>query len=85
MGGHAHPLLWWFDGELRLPRGRAHLTHRVKTLYGYEAICDLITDEGDRLQADDRLRYLMENPVPGDDLWTTFAAACWRVAPQPIL
>lgn len=48
---------FWTPEKIR--RGRAHLTHRVKTLYGYEAICDLITDEGDRLQADDRLRYLM--------------------------
>jgi len=48
---------FWTPGKIR--RGRAHLTHRVKTLYGYEAICDLITDEDDRKQADDRLRYLM--------------------------
>jgi|OM-RGC.v1.025673419 hypothetical protein len=48
---------FWTPAKIR--RGRAHLTHRVKTLYGYEVICDLITDEGDRQQADDRLRYLM--------------------------
>ena len=48
---------FWTPEKIR--RGRAHLTHRVKTLYGYEAICDLITNEHDRQQADDRLRYLM--------------------------
>lgn len=48
---------FWSPEKIR--RGRAHLTHRVKTLYGYEAISDLITDESQRQRADDRLRYLM--------------------------
>lgn len=48
---------FWTPENIR--RGRAHLTHRIKTLYGYEAISDLITDAALREQADDRLRYLM--------------------------
>ena len=43
----------------RIRRERAHLTHRIKTIYGFGALAELITDEQQRDQAHDKLRYLM--------------------------
>ena len=50
------PRFWTSD---KIRRERAHLTHRIKTLYGFEALAKLITDNTKRHQANDKLRYLM--------------------------
>ncbi len=42
-----------------LKRDSARLTHRIKTLYGFFAMLDLIDDAGKRKAAEDRLRYLL--------------------------
>jgi hypothetical protein len=48
---------FWAPDKLR--RERAHLTHRIKTLYGFWALADLIEQDATRDRAADRLRYLM--------------------------
>jgi hypothetical protein len=48
---------FWEPGRIR--RGRAHLTHRVKTLYGFDTMIELIADQEKRRQGRARLRYLM--------------------------
>jgi hypothetical protein len=48
---------FWENGRIR--RGRAHLTHRIKTLYGFYALEELVEDEAKRQQGIEKLRYLM--------------------------
>jgi len=48
---------YWRSDKIR--RDRARLTHRVKTLYGFDALVDLVEDKSKRKQANDKLRYLM--------------------------
>lgn len=48
---------FWSPEKLR--RERAHLTHRIKTIYGFNALAELVANESRRNQADDKLRYLM--------------------------
>jgi hypothetical protein len=48
---------YWRSGDLR--RDGASLTHRIKTLYGFDALAGLVDDETKRRQADDSLRHLM--------------------------
>jgi hypothetical protein len=48
---------FWTMTELR--RDRAHLDHRIKTLYGFDALLELVDDRKTRTRANDKLRYLM--------------------------
>lgn len=48
---------FWAADKLR--RERAHLTHRIKTLYGFWALADLIEEADTRDRAAERLRYLL--------------------------
>lgn len=48
---------FWTSGPIR--RDRARLDHRIKTLYGFDAIVELVEDETKRQQANEKLRYLM--------------------------
>lgn len=48
---------FWSPEKLR--RERAHLTHRIKTIYGFNALAELVANESRRNQADEKLRYLM--------------------------
>ena len=49
--------VYWESGTLR--RDRARLTHRIKTLYGFYRLVDLVDDPTKVQQAEDSLRYLM--------------------------
>ena len=51
------PAFWSPPEKIR--RERAHLTHRIKTIYGFGILADRSPDEELRRQATDRLRYLM--------------------------
>jgi len=48
---------FWQSGQIR--RERAHLTHRIKTMYGFDALISLVEDKTKRSRGRDRLRYLM--------------------------
>lgn len=48
---------FWVPARIR--RGRAHLTHRIKTLYGFHVVLELVEDPARRAAARERLRYLM--------------------------
>lgn len=48
---------FWTPEKIR--RERAHLTHRIKTIYGFHALAELVADDRRRDQAQDKLRYLM--------------------------
>jgi hypothetical protein len=48
---------FWEPGKIR--RGRAHLTHRIKTIYGFEALAELSAEDELATQARDKLRFLM--------------------------
>jgi hypothetical protein len=48
---------FWTSDNLR--RDRARLAHRIKTLYGFDALMGLVEDEHKRSQANEKLRYLM--------------------------
>lgn len=48
---------FWQSDTLRYDSAR--LTHRVKTLYGFDALIELVEDTTKRNQANDDLRYLM--------------------------
>ena len=50
-------VVYWESGTLR--RDRARLTHRIKTLYGFYRLVDLVDDPTKVQQAEDSLRYLM--------------------------
>lgn len=49
--------VYWQSNNLR--RDRARLTHRIKTLYGFDTLVSLVEDKAKREQGYDRLRYLM--------------------------
>ena len=49
--------VYWQSDDLR--RDRARLTHRIKTLYGFETLVSLVEDKAKREQGYDKLRYLM--------------------------
>ncbi|MEZ6128476.1 MAG: hypothetical protein R3C59_07320 [Planctomycetaceae bacterium] len=48
---------FWSPEKIR--RERAHLTHRIKTMYGFDELTELVESETRRTQGADRLRYLM--------------------------
>ena len=48
---------FWTPEKIR--RERAHLTHRIKTIYGFDTLAELVSDKQQRSQAIDKLRYLM--------------------------
>jgi hypothetical protein len=48
---------FWQPAKMR--RERAHLTHRIKTLYGFDTLVELVDDAGKRRQGNAKLRYLM--------------------------
>ena len=48
---------FWQAEDIR--RDRARLDHRIKTLYGFDALVDLVEDEQRRKQANCGLRFLM--------------------------
>ncbi|MEZ6123580.1 MAG: hypothetical protein R3C49_10430 [Planctomycetaceae bacterium] len=48
---------FWTPEKIR--RERAHLTHRIKTIYGFDELSDLIESDSRRSQGADKLRYLM--------------------------
>ncbi len=50
------PEFW--DSE-KIRRDRAHLTHRIKTLYGFDTLVELVDDAPERESANAKLRYLM--------------------------
>ncbi len=52
-----HTPQFWQPGKIR--RERAHLTHRIKTLYGFDTLIELVEDAPKRRQANQKLRYLM--------------------------
>ena len=49
--------VYWQSDDLR--RDRARLTHRIKTLYGFDTLVKLVKDKTKREQGYDKLRYLM--------------------------
>ena len=51
-----HPDFWRPE---KIRRERAHLTHRIKTLYGFNELTELVEDETKRKQGSVKLRYLM--------------------------
>lgn len=48
---------FWHPEKIR--RERAHLTHRIKTLYGFNELAELVESKTRRDQGADKLRYLM--------------------------
>ena len=48
---------FWHPDKIR--RERARLTHRIKTLYGFNELAELVESKTRRDQATDKLRYLM--------------------------
>jgi hypothetical protein len=48
---------FWEPGNIR--RERAHLTHRIKTLYGFDTLIQLIEDKTKCHQGNEKLRYLL--------------------------
>lgn len=48
---------YWTSGKV--PYDRALLTHRVKTLYGFDELVEALNDATKEKQACDKLRYLM--------------------------
>ena len=52
-----HSSAYWTSGNV--PYDRALLTHRVKTMFGFDELAELVDDEAKRKQAYDHLRYLM--------------------------
>lgn len=53
------PLTPSFWSPEKIRRERAHLTHRIKTIYGFDALTKLITDNERRNEARVKLQYLM--------------------------
>jgi hypothetical protein len=53
-----HTLEFW-GAQQKIRRDRAHLTHRIKTLYGFDALIPLVADENKRKQANEKFMYLM--------------------------
>ena len=48
---------YWRSGKLR--PGNARLTHRIKTIYGFNVLADFCDDQTKTRQAKDMLRYLL--------------------------
>jgi hypothetical protein len=48
---------FWVPETIR--RERAHLTHRIKTIYGFDALAELVPNMDRRSQGRDKLRFLM--------------------------
>ncbi len=48
---------FWSPEKIR--RERAHLTHRIKTLYGFDELAEMVESKTKRDQGTDKLRYLM--------------------------
>lgn len=48
---------FWTPEKIR--RERAHLTHRIKTMYGFGELARLVEDDAKRGQGNDKLRFLM--------------------------
>ncbi|MCL4207314.1 MAG: hypothetical protein KJ000_32940 [Pirellulaceae bacterium] len=48
---------FWIPEKIR--RERAHLTHRIKTIYGFDTLAELVMNKDRRNEATDKLRYLM--------------------------
>lgn len=48
-----------FWKSAKVDRAHAKLTHRVKTLYGFDALAELIEDKARRKKAEAELRYLL--------------------------
>ncbi len=48
---------FWHPEKIR--RERAHLTHRIKTIYGFDELAELVESQEKRDQGTDKLRYLM--------------------------
>lgn len=48
---------YWISGKV--PYDRALLTHRVKTMFGFDELMEAIDDERKEKQAYDKLRYMM--------------------------
>ncbi len=53
------PLTPTFWSPEKIRRERAHLTHRIKTLYGFDELTELVESKTRRDQGTDKLRYLM--------------------------
>ncbi|MDE0685853.1 MAG: hypothetical protein OXI63_23225 [Candidatus Poribacteria bacterium] len=49
--------VYWQSGDLR--RDRARLTHRIKTLYGFDTLVKLVNDKAKHEQGYENIRYLM--------------------------
>lgn len=52
-----HTAAYWNSGEV--PYDRALLTHRVKTMFGFDELVESVEDDPRKLQAYDKLRYMM--------------------------
>jgi hypothetical protein len=53
------PLTANFWSPEKIRRERAHLTHRIKTLYGFNELAELVESKTRRDEGTDKLRYLM--------------------------
>ena len=52
-----HKAAYWTSGSI--PYGRALLTHRVKTMFGFDELAATVDEEAKEKAAYDKLRYLM--------------------------
>ena len=52
-----HSSAYWRSGKV--PYDRALLTHRVKTMFGFDELVEVIEDKSKRERAYKKLRYLM--------------------------
>ena len=52
-----HTAAYWTSGDV--PYDRALLTHRVKTMYGFDELAGAVEEDAKEKQAYDKLRYLM--------------------------
>jgi hypothetical protein len=52
-----HKAAYWTSGDV--PYDRALLTHRVKTMFGFEELCKAVDEDPKEEHAYDKLRYLM--------------------------
>ncbi len=48
---------YWISGKV--PYDRALLTHRVKTMFGFDELTEAIDDDRKETRAYDKLRYMM--------------------------
>ena len=52
-----HMAAYWTSGNI--PYDRALLTHRVKTMYGFDQLAEAVDEEGKEKAAYEKLRYMM--------------------------